>query len=186
MDVNSIALRPDFPRIKRRFASKIDFGSGAGGCWLWTDAPHTTGYGVMSVQVDGTTKLLFAHRMAYYFANGPISMGEDGQTLLVCHRCDNRLCVNPVHLFLGTDRDNMRDMALKGRNYVPPVGEANLVAKLTDEMIRSIRADKRSTRDIGKAYGIDHGHIAAIKRLETWAHVAGPAPFRRERGKRAA
>ena len=171
MDVNGIGERHDFEKIKARFMSKINIGAG-GGCWNWTDAPHTTGYGVLSIIVNGSSRLLFAHRLAYFFAFGeiPASDGRWG-TLLVCHRCDNRLCVNPAHLFLGTDGDNMRDKTAKGRNH-RPVGMLSPTAKLTDDQVRQIRADNRDRHELAKAFGINESTVRNIRSRKTWRHLA--------------
>lgn len=75
------------------------------GCWLWRGATNNRGYGV--VRWNGSARL--AHRVAWLVANGA---EPDG---LVCHRCDTPLCVRPDHLFVGTQTDNMRDAAAKGR-----------------------------------------------------------------------
>lgn len=91
--------------IAERFWEKTHWSSG--GCWEWTAACYPNGYGhFMRVK----HKVVLAHRMAYELANGSIPEG-----LLVLHRCDNRRCVRPDHLWVGTQSDNMRDMHTKGR-----------------------------------------------------------------------
>lgn len=81
-------------------------------CWLWTAQTNPAGYGQIGVGslTDGTRGYAFAHRVSYELANGPIPPG-----FFVCHKCDVRRCVNPSHLFLGTQHDNMRDCSRKGR-----------------------------------------------------------------------
>lgn len=77
------------------------------GCWLWTDHLDKDGYGLVR---DGK-KMKRPHRVSYEIKHGPIQNG-----LYVLHRCDVRCCVNPDHLFLGTQEDNVRDMIAKGRD----------------------------------------------------------------------
>lgn len=94
--------------LERRFWSKVDKSAGDSGCWLWMAARNARGYGCVGRDVGRGYWL--AHRVSWELANGPIPDG-----LFVLHRCDVPSCVNPHHLFVGTNADNMRDMALKGR-----------------------------------------------------------------------
>jgi hypothetical protein len=97
--------------------------------------------------------------------NGPIPKGMD-----VLHRCDNPPCINPEHLFLGTQADNNADRDAKGRCRVAH-GEKQHAAKLTQAQVLAIREDRRSQRKIAAAYHVNQGTISSIKLRKTWRHV---------------
>lgn len=94
-----------------RFAEKVEVRQV--GCWKWTGAIDSTGYGRIGI---GSRQygLIHAHRLSYMLHYGSTPDGFD-----ICHTCDNRWCVNPEHLFLGTRKDNMRDARSKNRMKVP-------------------------------------------------------------------
>jgi len=110
----------------KRFEDKIMYEPNTG-CWIWTSAVNTWGYG----QFCFNRKAHSAHRFSYKLYRGEIPNG-----LHVCHHCDNRLCVNPDHFFLGTALDNALDKVRKGRCSS---GQRHGMSKLTDREVDEIR-----------------------------------------------
>lgn len=140
-----------------------------GGCWVWVGAKQANGYGRMTY----LRKSDYAHRWAYLAFCGPdIPAGKD-----ICHTCDNRLCVNPEHLFLGSRTDNMRDAKSKGRlstgerHARTMAGARAGAAVLTWKEIKAIRALASQgirSKPLAEAFGVSSDNINRIIRKDTW------------------
>lgn len=126
------------------FWARVDKSAGPDACWPWTGSTFRSGYG----QIGNRHLPVLAHRAAHQLTHGAIPRGA-----CVLHRCDNPLCCNPAHLFVGSARDNARDKAAKGRcrNYV--LG-AEGVARL-----HALRAAGRRSEDIARDLGITEGTV---------------------------
>lgn len=139
---------------KERFGRKVVRGA-PDDCWEWPGTKNHRGYGV--IHVFGATRRVFAHRVAWEIECGrPIPPG-----LSVCHRCDNPACVNPAHLFLGTQAENMADMRRKGRHVLPP-------RKLTIDHVRAIRASTEPYAVVAERFGISENHVWQIRAGRYW------------------
>jgi hypothetical protein len=147
---------------KERFESKV-MPEPNTGCWIWTGCLFDNGYGVF--RIGGKNKK--AHRFSYELSKGVIPDG-----LVVCHRCDNKMCVNPDHLFLGTMQDNVTDMVTKGRKHYPK-GELHGQAKLCASDVLHIRENARrgNHKIIAAQLGISPSYIGSILRRDKWAHI---------------
>jgi len=133
---------PGRPRIfeQDRFWSKVNL---APGCWDWTGCTDQAGYG--RFKVNGQSRK--AHRVAWEYANGPI---EDS-TVFACHACDNKKCVRPSHLWLGTNGENQRDYARKfGATNPNPVVRAKVTTAKCSFAQRQWRAGEASAADLGE------------------------------------
>ena len=132
-----------------------------GGCWIWMGSTTVRGYG----QLISHSRRHYAHRASYQAFIGPIPDGMN-----VCHACDNVYCVNPAHLFLGTQKQNLEDMARKGRSTI---GERNPRSKLTEEDVSEIKKhidQGHHIYQIAKKFGVTTGAIYLIKQGKRWNH----------------
>lgn len=140
------------------------FTNRADGCWLWSKGVAADGY-AHTVPTAGEH---LAHRISWTLTHGPIPDG-----LKVCHTCDVRHCINPAHLFLGTNADNTADMVQKGRHVH---GERHPLHRLTAEQIADIRARYAAGGipqwKLAEEYGVSQAIISKICRGQVWKHIA--------------
>ncbi len=142
---------------KARFLSHVDTGKG---CWLWMGARLNAGYGICELFGKTTT----THRAAWMLFKGEIPAAKH-----VLHRCDVRNCVNPEHLFLGTNLDNMQDKVNKGRHVAGRIfGEQNPHSSLNADTVAEIHrlAEKLRQKEIANIIGCHPATISRIVRGE--------------------
>lgn len=141
------------------------------GCWLWLGNTGWTGYGAF--RIDPKSNSIPAHRASWKLHRGDIPSG-----LFVCHTCDNRACVNPDHLFLGTPSENMQDASRKGRmNWKAGEvralrkGEDHPASKLKKSDVLDIRSSSLLGTELADKYGVSNNTISRIRRGLIWRHV---------------
>ena len=152
---NGFGKRP----IKDRFFARVKKGDS---CWEWSGIPRRGGYGQIMVQ----RQRWFSHRLSWTIANGKIP-----DEIFVLHKCDNPICVNPDHLFLGTAEDNAQDSVAKGRSSR---GERNGMAKIKADDVVEMRRRYFSGETqvaLAKTYKIDRGHLSKVVNGLSWKHV---------------
>ena len=180
MDKVNICIQSleNIERLKKSLSlrSKMDMETG---CIEWTSYLNDAGYGIVSC--GRRFPRMRAHRVGWALVNGPIP--ED---LCLCHKCDNRKCINPEHLFLGTKSDNTQDMISKGRHFTPfkglepffklnpdkaKRGESNGNSKFTEDFIKELRDFEGSHKQAAEYFDIPHSTAWQIRTYRTWKHV---------------
>lgn len=150
-------IKSEIERFEEKFIKRP-------GCWNWIASTFKNEYGKFRDDKGNTT---YAHRKSYEFYNGKIKKG-----MQICHSCDNRLCVNPEHLFQGSAKDNVEDMIKKGRN-VTSNGSKSGMAKLDEGEVKNIRALRSvgyAASYIAKIYNVERNTIYYCTR-QGWSHV---------------
>jgi hypothetical protein len=132
------------------------------GCWLWIGATtEDGGYG----QISQDYRRMLAHRLSWELYNGPIPEGMN-----VLHHCDTPSCVNPKHLFLGTQLDNAKDCWSKNRHSFP-IGELHPGSKLTEDQVKTIRLSSQKSQILADEYNVTVGLIKHIRHRRLWKHI---------------
>ena len=131
-------------------------------CWLWGQAFRSSGYGCMTWE----KKVIDAHRYSYSYYKGEIPKG-----LFVCHRCDNKMCVNPDHLFVGTPKDNVLDMVNKKRQRVGEKTNLNKLSELQVIDIKNCLSMGVRQIELVKKYNVSRTCICDIKTGKRWAYL---------------
>lgn len=159
---NPLICKTDLRPAEERFwkyVNKTD------GCWFWTGFLNMNGYGRIA-RGGKANGMEAAHRFSYRLHKG------DPGRLVVMHECDNPACVNPDHLVLGTQKENVADMIAKGRgNWRCPAGEGNPNSKLTEVIVREIRSSSEAGKDIAKRLGVSTTTVSDVRRRRLWQHV---------------
>lgn len=157
-------LTKDTVDIKTRFLRYVKIPENPGNCWIWLGYKDSKGYG----QFIFNGKNMLAHRVSYI-----LHVREFDPTLCCLHSCDNPGCVNPDHLFLGTLRDNTKDMIQKGR-HGDSKGEKNGRSKLTEKdviEIKTLLLQGTLVKEVAKIYQVIPNTISRIKQGHLWNHI---------------
>lgn len=153
-------------RFDKRYAVDLETG-----CWNWLAPPNNSGYGVIAGLINGKRYMpkgrqMLAHRLSWILHCGEIPKSKKYHSVVVMHICDNRKCVNPEHLKLGSQSDNVKDMAAKGRHVSgTPSGIKHWNSSFKDQSdIDLICNTKGKTKELAEKFGVDVSTIKAIRK----------------------
>lgn len=164
-----ITTVPNIDKVKKRLYDRLVESEG---CLEYSGSLDIGGYGKIGLTVSkGEYKHLKTHRLSYMLTFGNIPDG-----LVVMHLCDNPKCCNPVHLTLGTHKDNMLDKVAKGRATGAHKGNKHHVAKLNDEQVVWAYESTLSQTEIAKELGVHPSRISMIKSGKAWSHLTKQTP----------
>ena len=130
------------------------------GCWEWTGALVGGKYGRLCLTVDGKIQYLLAHRVSYVLVNGDIPEHDSYHGMCVLHKCDNTVCVNPSHLTLGTQQENLVDMMNKGRKSLKP-------SEVLE--VRNLSQEGQNQTELATSFKVNRETISNIISRKTWA-----------------
>lgn len=137
-------------------------------CWPFSGPDRAPkGYGIITLSSKPRVRWL-THRLAWVVTFGPIESG-----LIICHDCDNPICCNPSHLFIGTHKDNAQDREKKGRGNQPK-GERHRCARLKERdvlAIRTLASQGFNYPTLAKMFSIEKSHVGGIVRRKKWKHI---------------
>mgnify|MGYP001575493773 CR=1 FL=1 len=182
--------------VRERFFSRIS--KDENGCWMWTGAASKLGaakmkYGVIAGEIDGVRyapkgRHILAHRVSWILHYGPIPDGAGAHGTVVRHKCDNPLCVNPEHLELGTQADNVADMNSRNRGSTVGLARASGTqhrrAKFTPEQVAEIVARTEMNHVLAAKYGVAKSTIKRLRCGYTYAEETNSEALRQEASQR--
>jgi len=155
------------PLVVARFLADVVDHRNKQSCWVWQGIKNSNGYGRFSLN----DKHRLAHKISFEMFVGAIPDGFN-----VCHNCDNRLCVNPLHLWLGTQSENLKDAVVKGRMFRPDTtGEKNGNRKLDWNQVRTIRqmvANGTLKSEAARAFKVSPSTVGEIVNNKIWKEAA--------------